>query len=78
MVYLNCATIYKLGFDKIIPLKKLVFRKELLSNIQAVTGTITEDFCGIKPVTLRPGKKSGSIEVQQYLYSTQKLDDLYM
>lgn len=49
--FVGCIS--RVEFDEIIPLK-LLFQEDPLSNINAVPETITEDFCGIEPVTLRP------------------------
>ena len=49
--FVGCIS--RVEFDEIIPLK-LLFQEDPLSNIQAVPETITEDFCGIEPVTLPP------------------------
>ena len=40
-------------FDEIIPLK-LLFQEDQQNNIRASPETISEDFCGIEPVTLPP------------------------
>jgi len=49
--FVGCIS--RVEFDEIIPLK-LLFQEDPLSNIKAVPETITEDFCGIEPVTLPP------------------------
>ncbi len=49
--FVGCIS--RVEFDEIIPLK-LLFQEDPLSNIQASPETITEDFCGIEPVTLPP------------------------
>ena len=49
--FVGCIS--RVEFDEIIPLK-LLFQEDPLSNIRAVPETITEDFCGMEPVTLPP------------------------
>lgn len=49
--FVGCIS--RVEFDEIIPLK-LLFQEDPLSNIKAIPETITEDFCGIEPVTLPP------------------------
>merc|ERR1711981_692939 len=51
--FVGCIS--RVEFDEIIPLK-LLFQEDarLRDNIQAIPETITEDFCGIEPVTLPP------------------------
>ena len=49
--FVGCIS--RVEFDEIIPLK-LLFQEDPLANIQASPETITEDFCGIEPVTLPP------------------------
>ena len=49
--FIGCIS--RVEFDEIIPLK-LLFQEDPLSNIQATPETISEDFCGIEPVTLPP------------------------
>merc|ERR1711997_1399315 len=49
--FVGCIS--RVEFDEIIPLK-LYFQEDHLSNIRASPTTITEDFCGIEPVTLPP------------------------
>jgi hypothetical protein len=52
--FVGCIS--RVEFDEIIPLK-LYFQEDHLSNIRASPTTITEDFCGIEPVTLPPEKE---------------------
>jgi len=49
--FVGCIS--RVEFDEIIPLK-LLFQEDPLSNIKAIPSTISEDFCGIEPVTLPP------------------------
>ncbi len=49
--FVGCIS--RVEFDEIIPLK-LLFQEDPLANIKAYPETITEDFCGIEPVTLPP------------------------
>jgi len=48
--------ISRVEFDEIIPLK-LYFQENKHGNIRSVPADITEDFCGIEPVTLKPEEK---------------------
>jgi len=52
--FVGCIS--RVEFDEIIPLK-LYFQEDPHDNIRAVPETITEDFCGIEPVTLKPEEK---------------------
>jgi len=45
--------ISRVEFDEIIPIK-LYFQEDAHDNINSIPEVITEDFCGIEPVTLRP------------------------
>jgi len=63
--FVGCIS--RVEFDEIIPLK-LLFQEDPLSNIKAVPETITEDFCGIEPVTLPPEEQ----ETRKPLGSTKK------
>jgi len=45
--------ISRVEFDEIIPIK-LYFQEDAHDNIKSVPEVITEDFCGIEPVTLKP------------------------
>ena len=49
----NVFLVHRVEFDEIIPLK-LLFQEDQQKNIKASPETISEDFCGIEPVTLPP------------------------
>jgi contactin associated protein-like 2 len=49
--FVGCIS--RVEFDEIIPLK-LYFQEDPHDNINSVPEIITEDFCGIEPVTLKP------------------------
>merc|ERR1712079_522188 len=52
--FVGCIS--RVEFDEIIPLK-LYFQEDPHDNINAIPESITEDFCGIEPVTLKPEEK---------------------
>jgi len=49
--FVGCIS--RVEFDEIIPLK-LYFQEDAHDNINSLPETITDDFCGIEPATLRP------------------------
>ena len=69
--FVGCIS--RVEFDEIIPLK-LLFQEDPLSNIQASPETITEDFCGIEPVTLPPEEEETRRPPQ---VDEEKLDHYY-
>ncbi len=77
--FVGCIS--RVEFDEIIPLK-LLFQEDPLSNIAAIPETITEDFCGIEPVTLPPEEEEtrrppevDEEKIEHYYYSVSRIDN---
>ncbi|CAH1403187.1 unnamed protein product [Nezara viridula] len=49
--FIGCVS--RVEFDEIYPLK-LLFQQDGPSNVRSLGGTLTEDFCGVEPVTHPP------------------------
>ena len=69
--FVGCIS--RVEFDEIIPLK-LLFQEDPLSNIQASPETISEDFCGIEPVTIPPEEEETRRPPQ---VDEEKIEHLY-
>ena len=69
--FIGCIS--RVEFNEIIPLK-LLFQENPLSNIQATPETITEDFCGIEPVTIPPEEEETRRPPQ---VGEEKIEHLY-